>query len=42
MYNMIRKLLEGVYLNIVVIVTYFVANVMRSLFINEFIRAQLL
>ena len=37
MYNVIRELFEGMYLSIVVIVTYFVASVMLSLLSNVFI-----
>ena len=35
-YNWMCELSEGMYLNIVVIVTYFVASVMLSLLINDF------
>ena len=38
-YNVMWELFEGIYLNIVVIVMYFVASVMLSLLINDFICA---
>ena len=41
-YSVVWELFEGMYLNIVVISTYFVTSVILSLLINDFICMQLL